>query len=220
MRDIIQTTTLLSVIGGGANRLTEIAARVEKPATQLSRPLDRLVELGFVEKEIPFGENPRKSKRSLYKIADPFMGFYYRFVIPSRSLIELGKTKIVLNEIKENMAGYVSRHWEQLCRRAVSGSTINGVAYGSAARWWGSVSRGETMEVDVVAQSIDKKSILIGECKWSAISNADTLTTKLLEKAQKLPFAKGKTIVPALFVKSCKTVNCNTLLPENVLKLL
>ena len=88
MRDIIQASTLLSVIGGGAHRLSEIAARVEKPATQLSRPLDKLMELGFVEREIPFGEHPKSSKRSLYKIVDPFIDFYFRFALavalPSR----------------------------------------------------------------------------------------------------------------------------------------
>jgi len=220
MRDIIQASTLLSVIGGGANRLSEIAARVEKPATQLSRPLDKLIELGFVEKEIPFGENLKNSKRSLYKIADPFMNFYYRFVIPNRSLIELGRTNIVLNEINENFNNYTSWHWEHLCRKAVSGNTINGITYNVAARWWGNISREETIEIDVVAQSINKKTILIGECKWSTISNSDTLIANLIEKAKKLPFTKGKEIVPMLFVKDCKTTNNNILLPENVLKLL
>jgi AAA+ ATPase superfamily predicted ATPase len=220
MRDIIQASTLLSVIGSGANRLSEIAARVEKPVTQLSRPLDKLIDLGFVEREIPFGENPKNSKKSLYKIADPFMDFYYRFVISNRSLIELGRTNIVLNEINENFNRYTSWHWEQLCRKAVSGSTINGITYNAAARWWGNISRDEMIEIDVVAQSVDKKTLIVGECKWSNISNSDTLTANLMEKAKKLPFAKGKKIIPMLFVKDCKTVDSNILLPENVLQLL
>ena len=134
IRDIVQTSTLLSVIGGGANRLSEIAARIEKPATQLSRPLDRLIELGFVEREIPFGENPKNSKKSLYKIADPFIDFYYRFVIPNRSLIELGRTSVVLNEINEKFNIYVSRHWENICRKAVSGANFGGVTCNLASR--------------------------------------------------------------------------------------
>jgi AAA+ ATPase superfamily predicted ATPase len=220
MRDVIQASTLLSVIGGGANRLSEIAVRVEKPATQLSRPLDKLINLGFVKREIPFGENPKNSKKSLYKIADPFMDFYYRFVIPNRSLIELGRTNTVLSEINENFNAYISWHWEQLCREVVSGNTINGVTYNIAARWWGNISRDEMIEIDVVAQSINKKNILVGECKWSDISNNDILIANLIEKAKKLPFAKGKEIVPMLFVKSCKTLNDNILLPENILELL
>jgi len=220
MRDIIQASTLLSVIGGGAHRLSEIAARVEKPATQLSRPLDRLIELGFVEREIPFGEHQKNSKKSLYKIADPFMDFFYRFVIPNRSLIELGRINTVFNEVKENLNVYISRHWEQLCRKSVSGSSINDVTYHVAARWWGNVSRNEMIEIDVVAQSIDKKTILAGECKWSNISDGEALTANLMEKAKKLPFAKGKEIIPMLFLKDCKTMKDNILLPEDVLNMM
>ena len=220
MRDVIQASTLLSVIGGGAHRLSEIAARVEKPATQLSRPLDKLIELGFVEREIPFGEHPKNSKKSLYKIADPFMDFYYRFVIPNRSLIELGRIKTVFKEVNENLNVYISRHWEQLCRKAVSGNTINGVSYLVASRWWGNVSRDEMIEIDVVAQSADKKTILAGECKWSNIPDGNALTANLMEKARKLPFAKGKKIVPVLFFKDCKTMIDNVLLPENIIKMM
>jgi hypothetical protein len=220
MRDIIQASTLLSVIGGGAHRLSEIAARVEKPATQLSRPLDKLMELGFVEREIPFGEHPKNSKKSLYKIADPFMDFYYRFVIPNRSLIELGRTKTVLNEVNEKLNIYISRHWEHICRKAVSGSTINGVTYHVASRWWGNVSRDEMIEIDVVAQSVDKKSILVSECKWSNFFDGNALTANLIEKAKKMPFAKGKEIVPVLFLKDCKAASDNVLLPENVLNMM
>ena len=146
------------------------------------------------------------------------MNFYYRFVIPNRSLIELGRTNIVLNEIHENFNHYISGHWERLCRKAVSGNTINGITYNVAARWWGNVSRDEIIEIDVVVQSIDKKTILVGECKWSNITNSDALMTDLIEKAKKLPFTKGKKIVPMLFIKDCKAMNDNILLPEDVLK--
>jgi len=220
MRDIVQASTLLSVIGSGANRLSEIAAKMEKPATQLSRPLDKLMELGFVEREIPFGENPKNSKKSLYKIADPFIDFYYRFVIPNRSLIELGRTNIVLNDVKEKLNIYISRHWEHLCRKAVSGNTINGVTYHVAARWWGNVSREEMIEIDLMAMSIDRKTLLVGECKWSNIPNSDALIAYLIEKVKKMPIAKGVEIVPFLFAKESKTMNDNTLLPKDVLNLL
>lgn len=218
-RDVVQASTLLSVIGGGVHRLSEIAARVEKPATQLSRPLDKLIELGFVERENPFGENPKSSKKSLYKIADPFMDFYYRFVVPNRSLIGLGRRAIVSKSIRENFGGYLSWHWERLCRRAVSGSTIDGITYGIASRWWGNISRTETLEFDVVAESLDGKTLLVGECKWSEITDSTPLLSHLAEKASKLPFAKGKTIVPIIFAKGCKNSNNHTLLPKNVLEM-
>ena len=45
---------ILDAIGLGAHRVSEIAARIGGPATSLSRPLQRLMELGLIQREIPF----------------------------------------------------------------------------------------------------------------------------------------------------------------------
>lgn len=201
MRDIIQASTLLSVIGSGANRLSEIAGRLGKPATQLSGPLEKLRQLDFIEREIPFGENPKNSKKSLYKVCDPFMDFYFHFVVPNRSLIEMGRTQVVMNSIQPQFSRYVSMWWEKLCRQAVSGGVIGGDVYNLAGRWWGNISRDESLELDVVARSMDGKKLLVGECKWTEGEDTDRLSYELIEKARKLPFLKGEEIVPVLFLK-------------------
>ncbi len=220
MRDIVQASTLLSFIGNGVNRLSEIAARANKPATSLSGPLDKLITLGYIQREIPFGENPRNSKKGIYKVADPFMDFYFRFVVPNRSLIVLGRTDAVMEKLAQEFKGYVSWHWENMCRQAVSGQVILGKRYGLASRWWGNISRQEQIEVDVVAQSTDGKSLLIGECRWTEKDNADKLFTQLIEKAKKLPFVSNKKIIPVLFLKNNEKSAENMLLPDQVIDLL
>ncbi len=220
MRDIVQASTLLSFIGNGVNRLSEIAARANKPATSLSGPLDKLITLGYIQREIPFGENPRNSKKGIYKVADPFMDFYFRFVVPNRSLIELGSTDAVMEEVARRFNGYVSGHWENMCRQAVSGQVILGTRYGLAARWWGNISRQEQIEIDVVAESTDGKHLLVGECKWTEKDNADKLFTQLIEKAKKLPFVSNKNIIPVLFLKNNEKSAENMLLPAQVIELL
>ena len=44
------------------------------------------------------------------------------------------------------------------------------------------------VELDVVAESIDKKHILVGECKWTHDEDADRLMDVLEQKAKYLPF--------------------------------
>ncbi len=217
MRDIVQASTLLSLIGNGANRLSEIAVRANKPATSLSGPLEKLISLGYLEREIPFGESPRNSKKGLYKVADPFMDYYFRFVVPNRSLIEIGRTDAVIEEVLQRFNSYVSWHWEILCRRAVSGQIVMGKRYGLASRWWGNISRDEQLEIDVLALSADGKSLLVGECKWSEDENIERLLRVLSEKAAKLPFSQNKKIVPVLFLKSNKKSADNIFLPDQVL---
>jgi AAA+ ATPase superfamily predicted ATPase len=220
INDIVRTATIMSYVGLGAHKLSEIAGRCGEVATNLSRPLGKLITLGYLEREIPFGEDEKNSKKSLYKIADPFMNFYFRFIVPYRSFIELGRLSPILNTFETDFAAYVSQYWEKLCREAVSGNEINGIMYGMARRWWGSVSRTEKIELDVVAESLDKKYLLVGECKWTAGENCDRLLYELKEKAGKLSFAKNKIIVPILFLKNSPVGNvCNVLLPKDVIEL-
>jgi len=220
MRDIVQASTLLSFIGNGVNRLSEIAARANKPATSLSGPLDKLITLGYIQREIPFGENPRNSKKGLYKVSDPFMDFYFRFVVPNRSLIELGRHNAVMEKVTRQFNTYVSWHWEELCRRAVSGQVFMGKRYGLASRWWGNISRDERMEVDVVAESTDGKYLLAGECKWTDNENTGLLLKRLTEKAKKLPFVANKKIVPVLFLKNNRNSGENIVLPDQVVEMM
>ena len=225
VKDIVKTSTIMSYIGTGANRLSEIAARCNEPATNLSRPLKKLVDLGFLEKDVPFGIDEKNAKKSLYKIADPFMAFYYKFVVPNRSFIELGRRLPIEQALTAHFSEYVSMQWEKLCRDAVTGNLVDRVVYGKAKRWWGSVlnedKKPEQVEFDVMAESLDKKYLLVGECKWTTQENGKQLTAELLRKANLLPFAKNYTIVPVLFLKNAPTGDSeNVMLPENIVELM
>lgn len=224
VKDIVKTSTIMSYIGTGANRLSEIAGRCDEQATNLSRPLKKLIDLGFLEKDIPFGIDEKNAKKSLYKIADPFMAFYYQFVVPNRSFIELNRRLPIDQALNTHFSEYVSMQWEKMCRDAVTGNLVNGVVYGKAKRWWGSVlneaKKAEQVEFDVVAESIDKKYLLVGECKWTTQENGKQLTAELLRKAKLLPFAKDRTIVPILFLKNVPKDDVgNALLPEHIIEL-
>jgi len=217
-----QSSALLSVIGNGANRLSEIAGRMQKNATDLSGPLAKLINLGYIEREIPFGENPRNSKRSYYQISDPFMRTYYRYVVPNRSLISLQRNDVVSQIISSSFSDFVAAHWERLCRNAVSGNQLLGTTWGVASRWWGTViinKEKKDIELDVVTESIDKKKILIGECKWTEGEQAEKLFYDLETKAQSLPFVKGKEVVFALFLKrpAKDGITKHVFLPQSVI---
>ena len=225
VKDIVKTSTIMSYIGTGAKRLSEIAARCNEPATNLSRPLKKLIDLGFLEKDVPFGVDEKNAKKSLYKIADSFMAFYYQFVVPNRSFIELDRRLPIEQALVAHFSEYVNMQWEKLCRAAVTGNLVNGVVYGKAKRWWGSVlnqdKKPEQVEFDVMAESLDKKYLLVGECRWTTQENGKQLMAELLRKANLLPFAKNYTIVPVLFLKNIPKDDVgNTMLPGDVFELM
>lgn len=206
VKDMVKATTIMSFIGAGANRLSEIAARCNEPATNLSRPLKKLIDLGLLEKEVPFGTDEKNNKRSLYKIADPFLAFYYRFVVPNRSFIELDRHHPIEHQLQSQFPRFTGMQWEAICRDAVTGNLIDGILYGKAYRWWGSIldedKKPIKLELDVVCESYDRKRLLIGECKWTSSESAIQLLTELNRKAGLLPFAAGHEIVIMLFLKT------------------
>ena len=66
-----------------------------KSTAELAKPIKNLTEMAFIRKEVPFGESEKKTKKTLYQIDDPFMGFYYQFVEPYKSAIAMGRTNLV-----------------------------------------------------------------------------------------------------------------------------
>ncbi|MCM1290310.1 MAG: DUF234 domain-containing protein [Prevotella sp.] len=113
-----------------------------------------------------------------------------------------------------------------MCREAVSGNQMFGHRWGEARRWWRTVP-GEVngsfreMEFDVIAESTDSNALLIGECKLTNPEIASELHRKLVEKANRLPLAKGKESVPILFLKNKPKDNPNEvtiIYPEDVIQ--
>lgn len=200
IRTSVQAYTLLSLIGSGCHRLSEIASRMGKPSTHLSGVLALLTELKYIRREIPFGESLRSTKKTLYKIDDHFLNFWFTFVVPEKSRIDLGLTSQVLEHIKKNLPSFIASTWEDLCRKSVP-FIIQEMEFKPASRWWGKAPDGTPVEIDVVAESIDSKTLLIGESKWSESVNITYEINDLKNKVAQLPFSQGKRIMAALFLK-------------------
>lgn len=161
----MEVRPLLDAIGGGAHRVSEIAGRLGRPATSMARPLDRLVEMGLVRREVPFGEGERKGKRALYKIQDPFFRLWFRVVAPHRALLAAGSPAARLELLDRFWKHLVAEAWEELCRLHVPRQEgLAGGAWGPVSRWW----QGNRPEWDVVGESIDGELLLLGEARWSA----------------------------------------------------
>lgn len=202
LRDTTQASSILSLIGQGCHRISEIAARLGKPATALSRPIQRLQEMELIHREQPFGEAERGGKRTLYKISDPFLRFWFRFVEIDRSRLGAGQLNAVAADIEKSLPHHIGEIWEELARASVPHLAIGGKTWGPASRWWGAGLDRKPLEIDLIAYSGDDKSVLVGEVKWSAERDAERLLAELEEKARQLPEVGGREVVAALWLKA------------------
>lgn len=203
MRESIQAYSVMAIVGNGGNKLSEIAGRLQKPATHLSRLLDKMIQLGYLARETPFGASLKNNKKSLYKVADPFMNFYFSFVAPNLSRLELGLVDQVFESVSQKLNHFVAKEWENLCRRCIPMLPIEGISFDQAFRWWGVNARGDSMELDVAANDLDKKFLLVGECKWTSVRNPDHLLQQLVEKARLIPGVRAQQeIIPMIFTRA------------------
>jgi AAA+ ATPase superfamily predicted ATPase len=202
LRDTTQAASILSLIGQGCHRISEIAGRLGKPVTALSRPMVRLQDMDLVQRELPFGEEPRGGKRTLYKIADPFLRFWFRHVEINRSRLGAGLVAPVEKEILERLGHHVGEIWEELARAAAPHLGLGGESWGPAGRWWGPGLDRQPLEIDLVAESDDGRKVLIGEVKWASPRDAGRLLAELENKAKRLPIVAGREVVTSLWLKS------------------
>ena len=218
LRDTAQATSILSLIGQGCHRASEIAARLGKPATSLSRPLQRMLEMDLVARETPFGAPPRGAKRTLYAIADPFLRFWFRFVAPNRSRLEARRLAAVERDIAARFAHHAGEVWEELARASVPPLDLFGRSWGPASRWWGAGLDRRPLEVDLVAESEAGDAVLVGEAKWTAAGGgAARAFAELERKAERLPAVAGRRVFVALWLKSAGRGGARVVTPRQVL---
>lgn len=197
-----EVRAILDAIGGGAHRLSEIGARIGRPATSLSRPLQRLQGMGLVRREVPFGEDERATKRSLYRISDPFTALWFRVVAPHRALLATTTPEGRRDLLRRYWPQLLGSAWEELCRLLLPGMDATPPLgalgpWGPASRWW----HGNQPEWDVVARSLDGKRLLLGEAKVHVGSLQPALRDLAARPAPELAGGLGgATLIRALFV--------------------
>ena len=185
LREPRSYASILHTIANGSTKLNEISQRVQMEQTKTNKYISVLRDLGMVKRITPITERaPQKSRKGLYKLADNYLNFWYRFIQPSRSLIESGNADLVYREIIEpNLPDYMGGVFEDVCRQYVKRywqEKLKIAPKRIGAHW------GSEIEIDVLTENIDG-SHWIGECKWWEAPVGENVLNRLIEKVSKLP---------------------------------
>jgi AAA+ ATPase superfamily predicted ATPase len=148
----LNALAVLEAVGRGAERPSEIAGRLGTAQTNLSRLLQQLLDAALLSRELPYGESLRSTKKTLYRIQDPALRFWFRVYSPHRSLWRsydvAAKRKL--------MHDHAASVFEDYCRAQFAGS----------ARFWES-----GVELDLVAPDPeDRRRLLVAELKWRPLT--------------------------------------------------
>jgi uncharacterized protein len=176
---------VLRAIASGRTRHNEIAQAV---GAEPARVLERLVELRLVERLVPVTENPARTRRRVYRIADNFLAFWLGVLDRHRSAIGRGLGAQILPVLVEQLDRHMGERWESafrehLIRLAAAGEL--GPEIVDVGRWW---RDSPAVEIDAVALAgRSREAVLVGEAKWSRRVDGRALRAELERKAGVLP---------------------------------
>jgi hypothetical protein len=157
---------LLEALAAGQHTLTEIARTAGLERTNANKYLSVLRELGYVERHVPATVlHPEKSRKGRFVITDAYLRFYFRFLRPYASEIEMGRLQAVLSLLEDHLTDFIGTYtFEEICREWVRiKADLGELPFLPAivgSHW------GKDAQVDVVGINWRERQILIGECKW------------------------------------------------------
>ena len=152
LRTISRYNAILQAIARGKQTSKEIADALQVKSGLLSPYFEKLMSLlHLIEKKEPV---LGKEKHTRYVLSDNFFRFWYRFIFPNQTPLELGNVKLVSTKIKDELNAYVGHIFENIVREAfilyntkkIKDISLNFKRIGS---WWDRAGH----EIDLVIEN-------------------------------------------------------------------
>jgi len=189
IRDPALYNSVLHAIAKGETRRSNIEQRAGLNHSLFGFYSQSLMDMEWIDREAPFGDIT--GKRSIYRITDHFIHFWYRFVSSLASELEFQDTTEVYNSrVEPYINDYMGRYvFEDICLQYLkkSAATRHNLNIRNAGRYW---TRDGSVELDIVG-SLSDGGILACECKWSSSPVGVSVYYDLMTKSGMLPPAIG-----------------------------
>lgn len=200
--DISIVNNIVEQIASGQNTLNAIAGKIGEKEPTVLYSLDKLINVGLVEKKKCITDEKNK-KKTQYILKDYMFKFWYEFIPKATSVIEMGQGELYYEKaVKPVLHSFMGAVFEEMCRYYTLKQGITG-EYGcfitSVGSWWGVENltdengnvRAQSADIDVVAISDIDKNAVIGECKFKN-EKIDKSVYETLIRRGKLITAKYK----------------------------
>jgi hypothetical protein len=179
---------ILKNIASGIVRSSEIAESSGIKSTSIDYYLSILInDLDLVRKEVPVCDK-ESSRKAVYRINDNFFRFWFRFMYPAISELEIGSYERTLKKIDAELDTFTAPVFEDICKQflmEVNRNKLLPFVFERIGRQWGKF-KGEpgknTYEIDLAAINSSTKQILLAECKWNKQKIGSDVITSLLNK--------------------------------------
>lgn len=167
----VPAAKVIEAIGHGETAYGRIQSRSGVKGNTLTHALDVLIEQKrLVAKDLPYSAPPGKMPAK-YRVADPYMRFWLRFVGPHMAELSRGRPDLVIDRILRDWGAYRGRAVEPVVREALerllASPELSGRLDGArhVGAWW---KRDHSVEVDLVGGDAPEPTTIgfIGSIKW------------------------------------------------------
>lgn len=179
--------SILQLIASGKNRQSEIDSIIDKNTGAYLVNLEK--EYSLIVRNKPMFSKPG-SRRARWSVNDNYLRFWFRFIYPNQSLIEMGRFDFLREYIDKNYEQYSGLILEKYFREKISES----VRVTEIGSYWD--SKGEN-EIDIVALNDLDKTSIIAEVKRNA-KKIDMVKLETKVKSIQKHLAKYKTDIIGL----------------------
>lgn len=175
--DTTVVNNIIEQIASGENTVNTISGKVKEKEPTVLYSLEKLINVGLVEKKKCITEEKNK-KKTQYVLKDYMFKFWYEFIPKATSVIEMGQGEVYYQKVvKPALHSFMGSVFEEMCRYYTLKHGIEGeydCFVTSVGTWWGvetivnekGEKQSQSADIDIVALSeIDKKAV-IGECKF------------------------------------------------------
>lgn len=101
--DIGTYSSILYAISKGNNKLGDIAKFLKLKSTYLTRYMQKLQDMMIIKKKLPLTQTHSFSKYGRYYINNQFLKFWFCYIFPNRSNLQMKKHQPILKEIDDTV---------------------------------------------------------------------------------------------------------------------
>lgn len=169
--------SVLHAIGQGCSDWRSIAKRVPEVGSggALGVYLKKLEELELI-RVVRSLDADRKARNRRYHLADPFIQFWCRFVLPNRSALQtIDPDQVFARHVQPSLDQHMEGVFASVCREYVNryAPRLLSSAIKESGEIWG-----KACQVPVAARLTDG-TVILGECQWSGRRTAAELLESL-----------------------------------------
>jgi AAA+ ATPase superfamily predicted ATPase len=217
----VQARRVLSVVGAGERTFSAIGRQLDGVReAALDRSLKLLRSKRVVAVDRPL--STRTGHETRYRVADPYLRFWLRFIGPHLEEIERGRADRVLARLRGSWTGWRGRAVEPVVRDAIGRLDPSDLGVGEHAAWtvgsyW---TRRNDPEIDLVIgdrEPVARRVLALGSVKWkeNRAFDARDLAALMVHRSQ-LPGASDSTPLVVVSRSGCDVDGVIALGPEDL----